>query len=96
MSPKRGITAKEYVEQGRLLAIANWADPSKIQIIDLATGQIAHTLEGHQRAVRALAVSPECKALASASRDHTVQLWDLIKPGDLGRIIKPINGDNAL
>ena len=51
-----------------------------ITLWDVATGQARRELEGHQAGVFALAVRPDGRALASASQDGTVLVWDLAGP----------------
>ena len=48
-----------------------------IKLWDLASGQLSHTLKGHQAGVLSLAISADGQTLASSSRDRTLKLWDL-------------------
>jgi WD40 repeat protein len=45
---------------------------------DLPTNALMRTLVGHTDAVRACAISPDGSWLVSASRDHTLKLWDIV------------------
>src|SRR6266540_29533 len=47
------------------------------------TGELLHTLEGHEEAVTCLAFSPDGKMLATGSPDRTVRLWDVAKGKEL-------------
>ena len=52
----------------------------KIQIYDLATGGILHTLEGHQKKIGTMAFSQDSKTLASSAQYEPgtyVYLWDV-------------------
>ena len=48
-----------------------------ILVWDFASGEILQTYTAHESDIRALAVSPNSKLLASTSSDKTVKLWDL-------------------
>src|SRR5262249_50907252 len=62
-----------------------------VRIWDPDHGQLLETPPGHEKAVTALAWSPDGKRLASGSEDHTVRLWEM-PSGDVLRIFKGHNG----
>ena len=57
-----------------------------IQLRDVATGELAGTLEGHTHWVRGIDFSPDGTTLASASLDGLVQLWDVATGQSIGTL----------
>lgn len=66
-----------FSADGSLLAVASNGSPPSILLIDVASGQQAGRLIGHQGSIIALAAQPHGSLLASASSDGSVRIWDL-------------------
>ncbi len=69
-----------FLPDGKHIACEHWDD--SVRICDLSTGQERLILKGHTGPIKALAVSPDGKWLASASQDHTVKVWDVSSVAD--------------
>jgi WD40 repeat protein len=63
-----------FSPQGRILASCG-ADKT-IRLLDIASGQVLRTLEGHTHHVLSIAWQDDGRSLASASADRTVKVWD--------------------
>jgi len=66
----------EASEGGRTFTTSS-NDGGTIYVWDLRAGQEALILQGHKATASRLAVSGDGRLLASASRDHTVRVWEL-------------------
>jgi len=62
-----------------------------IQILDINTGKILRSLDGHTRQVTLVVFSPDGKLLASASHDHTVKIWEVAT----GKCLQTLAGHEA-
>ncbi len=68
------ILSVTFSPDGKLLASCG-ADKT-IKLWNLSTGQLQHTLTGHQQPVRQVVFSPDGKWLASAGDDQTIKVWE--------------------
>jgi WD40 repeat protein len=55
----------------------DYRETSKPNSVPWQTAQPIHTLTSHTEAVRAIAISPDSRILASASFDKTIKIWNL-------------------
>ncbi len=76
------LLALSVAPNGRTVAVAghtfgNGKHGHLIYLLDLQTGQIARTLDGHKGAITSLAFGPSGTRLASASADKTLRVYDV-------------------
>ena len=57
--------------------LASCSDDETVKLWDMNTGENIKTLSGHDKAVWAVAISPDNSILASGSGDQTIKLWHL-------------------
>jgi WD40 repeat protein len=84
----RGHTADVYAvafspDDSRWIASAG--EDSTVKIWDGGTGELVRSFRGHEALVGSVAFSIDGKRLFSASRDHTVKVWDLTQLSALPR-----------
>jgi serine/threonine protein kinase len=78
------IECLAYSPDGKLLVTAGSLAPGPlssglVEVWDAASGQPVQRFHGHGRAVHAVAFARDGKALATASEDGTVKVWNLPK-----------------
>jgi WD40 repeat protein len=64
-----------FSSDGRYLASPGGR--GKLLVFDVATGQMIHTLPGHNDILQGAAFSPDNQRLATTSRDHTIKVSDI-------------------
>jgi WD40 repeat protein len=62
-----------------------------VEVLDLETGKVLRTLEGHRSAVWGVAVTKDGKRVVSASYDKTLRVWDM----ETGQMLQTLEGHSA-
>ena len=71
--------------------LASGSDNKTVQVWDVITGQVDHTLKGHLGSVYTVAFSPNGSKLASGSGKKTVRVWD-VATGQVDHTLKGYSG----
>lgn len=59
------------------LKVAVGSADHNVRIIDLVTGEVTHTLVGHENEVRSVQFTPDGKYVISGSLDSQIKIWEL-------------------
>ncbi|MHC4177041.1 MAG: WD40 repeat domain-containing protein, partial [Planctomycetota bacterium] len=70
-----GIPAVAFAPDGRALAVGVFSPEAKL--LDVASGELLRTFEGHTNHVRSVAFTSDGKTLVTGSYDRTIKLWDV-------------------
>ncbi len=73
-SDRERPVALRFSPDGRWLA---WGEDRAVRLADVLGGRVVHVFWGHDSGVKDLAFTPDSRALASASYDSTVLIWDV-------------------
>jgi WD40 repeat protein len=71
---KTGIPSVAFSPDGKTLAVGTYDTVGKL--LEVESGKIRATLQGHTKAVRGVTFSPDGKTLATGSWDRTIKFWD--------------------
>ncbi|MGD1702435.1 WD40 repeat domain-containing protein, partial [Dapis sp. BLCC M229] len=85
------IEAIAFSQDGQTIAHAIRGE-NNILVWDVETWEVRHTLEKHSQAIKAIAISPDGKILASSSEDGKINLWDISS----GKLLRSIKGYGAI
>jgi WD40 repeat protein len=81
--PRESLNCFIFSPDGRVVA-GGGCGGTRVFLWDTRTGKRLAVLEGHDNWIMDLAFAPDGKALASASYDTTVLIWDVV-----GRVLSP-------
>jgi WD40 repeat protein len=84
-----GVRDLRFSPDGKLLAAADV--DFRVRLIDVRSGCVQQTLQGHTEVILAVAFSPLGNALASAAFDRTVRIWD----PKTGKQIRTLEGNEG-
>jgi len=87
----QGIEAIAFSQDGQTIAHVMRGE-NQILVWDVETWEVRHTLEKHTEVVKAIAISPDGKILASSSEDGKINLWDV----GSGKLLRSIKGYGAM
>jgi sugar lactone lactonase YvrE len=79
---------------GRLLVVAG--PDHQVRLFDANSGELLHTLMGHQERLYGLALSADGTLLAAGSEDATITVWDVASATLLYRLTGHIQGITGL
>ena len=79
LTKQPGAGALTVSRDGKTVALGDQGENPAIRLLDAETGRERQQLTGHTGAVNAVAFAAQTDAIASASADGTVRLWDLEK-----------------
>jgi WD40 repeat protein len=71
------VSAVAITSDGRRAISGSRDSSGELRLWDLLTGELCHTLAGHDDDVTAVVITPDGQHALSASRDRTLKLWNL-------------------
>lgn len=80
-----GIAALAFSPDGQVIAAG--LNNGAIELWNIESRELIHSLTGHYDALRDLAFSPDGQILVSASLDDTLRVWD-VETGELLRVLE--------
>jgi len=90
------VKYSRFSTKGNLVLAAGLAT-GEIKIWDMATGKLSLLLQDHTDQITSLKFAPGASfILASASKDFTVKLWDMLDDGNMFRSLAPKEAIRAI
>jgi len=81
-----GVSTLAFSLDGRFLAAGYGFSDGPIRLWDVATTNLAASLEGHRSYVNKVVFAPDGQTLYSASADQSIRTWDLTQKKQVGRL----------
>ncbi|MEW6282000.1 MAG: hypothetical protein AB1758_25575 [Candidatus Eremiobacterota bacterium] len=75
--------------------IACWFSDAKVRLIEPLSGEIRHTMEGHEDTVMSCAFTGDGKLLVTGSKDASVRIWD-VETGQMLHLLEKRLGGEAV
>jgi WD40 repeat protein len=76
VTPRKFFFSFSFSPDGKIAASESRKKSLKIDLWDISSGRLLHSLAGHEKDIWRPVFSPDGKILASSSRDETIKLWD--------------------
>lgn len=94
LSTDAWVRGLAFSPDGTQLAVGGYA--RTIDLVEVSTGSVIMSFEGHEDWIRDLDFSPDGQFLASGADDHTVRIWDVSRGEQVGMIDQGVEGINCL
>jgi WD40 repeat protein len=78
------ITAVEFSPDRRIAALGHRG--GSIQLLEVDSGNLVGTYDGHQDAVLSITFTPDGRRFASGARDKEIRLWDVNETNDCRQV----------
>jgi RNA polymerase sigma factor (sigma-70 family) len=89
------VNALLLTPDGKTLISNSYYGERSVCAWELSTGKLLHHFPGHYEEIRAVALSPDGKTLATG-HDTLIRFWDLASGRETGRLTSPVGGTEGL
>jgi WD40 repeat protein len=87
----RGLVCASFSPDGKVLAVGQGGEGGgKIHIVDVESGKILRTVDGHRLGACDVTFSADGKYVLSSGRDTTVRIWQVADGKEVAVLTKPL------